>query len=71
MKDFMTSRHNQDKYDVIQAQEEWDSMHMPRKALELIAELTARVDFLAEENAQLHAQIEELSEFKYMYEGLQ
>lgn len=56
----MTSdRHNQDKYDAFQAQEEFDSMHDPRLAL-----LKARI-------AELEAEVEELRQYKWMYEDLQ
>lgn len=53
------NRHNQDKYDAFQAQEEFDSMHDPRLAI-----LKAKI-------RELEAEVEELREYKFMYEGLQ
>lgn len=55
----MSDRHNQDKYDVLQAQEEFASMHDPRIAL-----LKARIE-------ELEVEVEELRQYKWMYEELQ
>lgn len=52
-------RSNQDRYDVIQAKEEFDSMNDPR-----IPVLQARI-------AELEAEVEELKQYKWMYEELQ
>lgn len=66
----MSNRHNQDQYDVIQAKEEWDSMHLPRNVQQVLAKLQAKCDMLEEENAALRAENEELENFKFIYEGL-
>ena len=68
-----TDRENQDKYDVIQAQEEFDSMLDPRTAAlqEEIRTLKGNITELYRMLAEKEAIIEELKDYKWMYEELQ
>lgn len=46
-------------------------MHLPLNVQQIVADLTAKVDRLKEENLKLRAEVDELKNYKFMYEGLQ